>query len=78
MGSELRRWVPSEVISWQMIAFRCSSLTEWSRAGDDSYLRLTDSREINIYAIFDADATRFGFVQRDEATQNVALPPSSS
>nr|POF01147.1 hypothetical protein CFP56_21095 [Quercus suber] len=47
MGSELRRWVPSEVISWQMIAFRCSSLTEWSRAGDDSYLRLTDSREIN-------------------------------
>lgn len=32
----------------------------------------------SIYAIFDADQTRFGFVQRDETTQNVGLPPSSS
>nr|POE56379.1 aspergillopepsin-1 [Quercus suber] len=31
----------------------------------------------SIYAIFDADQMRFGFVQRDEATQNVGPPPSA-
>lgn len=32
----------------------------------------------NIYAIFDADQTRFGFVQRTEPTQNVSAPPTES
>nr|POF01149.1 aspergillopepsin-1 [Quercus suber] len=46
--------------------------------GDMTQSIMGDAVLKSIYAIFDADATRFGFVQRDEATQNVALPPSSS
>ncbi|KAF2666098.1 aspartic proteinase precursor [Microthyrium microscopicum] len=46
--------------------------------GDMDFDILGDTFLKSIYAIFDQGNTRFGAVQRNEATQNTAAPPSSS